>query len=385
MDTFSACMKQKYGPTQVNEDCVRRMAGAGHRRLSENWKERLNMPLTTEELQRAVNKGGENKAPGRDGIGTDFFKATWRAFKDDMLELFPRMFFERKVTEQQKRGVILCIPKTAQPTYPTDFRPTTLLNNDYKAIARILENQMRPALVELIHPSQYCGVHGKSIFDAGATVRDAITYAEVASIPLCVLSLDFKEVFEKILQAYLFNTLKSHGFSDAFIEGIKHMYANATSVVQINGHISGLIPIRSSVRQGWPLSTTLFPLCLNPLLHRLDQQHNGFRIQQRQHKTAVVAYADDVTILVTAPEDISVIRNAIQCNEATSAVLNQALAVGTWDTKLQVLDIRYADEIKVLSFSMQKTIARAGKSSWTRITNVVKIQAREAYSRDRGL
>ena len=88
-----------------------------------------------------------------------------------------------------------------------------------------------------------------------------------------------------------------------------------------------------------------------------------------------MGYADDVTIPVTAPEDISVIRNAIQCNEATSAVLNQALAVGTWDTKLQVLDIRYADEIKVLSFSMQKTIARAGNSSWTRITNMVKIQA----------
>jgi len=30
MDTFNACMKQKYGPVQVDEDCVMRMAGAGH-------------------------------------------------------------------------------------------------------------------------------------------------------------------------------------------------------------------------------------------------------------------------------------------------------------------------------------------------------------------
>jgi len=77
---------------------------------------------------------------------------------------------------------------------------------------------------------------------------------------------------------------------------------------------------------------TLFAICLNSLLHRLDQQLNGFRFQQKQHKTAVVGYADDVTIPVTAPEDISVIRNAIQCYEkATGAVLNisksQALAV----------------------------------------------------------
>jgi hypothetical protein len=35
------------------------------------------MPLTLEELTRAVNKRGRNKAPGSDGIGLEFFKATW--------------------------------------------------------------------------------------------------------------------------------------------------------------------------------------------------------------------------------------------------------------------------------------------------------------------
>jgi len=74
-------------------------------------------------------------------------------------------------------------------------------------------------------------------------VRDLIAYAEMAGIPLCVLSLDFKEAFDKISHTYLFNVLKSHGFSDAFIEGIKQMYTNATSAVQIDGHISGPIPI----------------------------------------------------------------------------------------------------------------------------------------------
>jgi len=83
------------------------MAEAGHRHLSKDWKERLDMPLTTDELHHAVTKGGGNKAPGRDEIGGDFFKVTWEALKEDMLELFSTMFFGRKVTEQQKRGVIV--------------------------------------------------------------------------------------------------------------------------------------------------------------------------------------------------------------------------------------------------------------------------------------
>jgi hypothetical protein len=76
------------------------------------------MPLATEELQRAVNKGGGNKVPGGDGIGTDFFKATWGALKDDMLDLFTKMFLQRKVTEQQKRGMICASPKREIPFIP---------------------------------------------------------------------------------------------------------------------------------------------------------------------------------------------------------------------------------------------------------------------------
>ena len=53
---------------------------------------------------------------------------------------------------------------------------------------------------------------------------------------------------------------------------------------------------------------TLFALRLNPLIHRLEQQLNGIRPHWKQRSTAVVAYADDVTILVTAPEEILAIR-----------------------------------------------------------------------------
>jgi hypothetical protein len=240
MDTFNAYVKQKYGPIQVDNDCQAN-GQAGHRRLSEDWKERVDIPLTTDELHHAVTKGGGNKAPGRDGIGAEFFSVTWE-------ELFSTIFFGRKVTGEQKRGVIVCIPKTVKPIYPTDFRSITLLNTGYKIMARILGNRIQLALLEMLHPSQHCGITKKSIFDAVATVQDAIAYDETASIALCVLSLDFKAAFDKISHTYLVTILKSHGSSDAFIEGIKHMYTNATLAVEINGHISGPIQIRSSVR-----------------------------------------------------------------------------------------------------------------------------------------
>ena len=55
----------------------------------------------------------------------------------------------------------------------------------------------------------------------------------------------------------------------------------------------------------------LFPLCLNPLLKILEQMLPGIRISRRARKTVVVAYADDITFLMTAPEDMPVIRDFI--------------------------------------------------------------------------
>jgi hypothetical protein len=115
-----------------------------------------------------------------------------------MLGLFTQMLVEQKLTELQKRRVIVCIPKSDKAVASDDYRPITHLKSDYKILARIVQGRIRPALVEVLHASQHCGVPGTSIFDAVASVRDAVAYAEMANAPLCVLSLDFKQAFDKI-------------------------------------------------------------------------------------------------------------------------------------------------------------------------------------------
>ena len=80
------------------------------------------------------------------------------------------MLIERKVLQQQKHGVIVCLPKICEPTTLADFRPITLLNTEYKMMARIIVNRLRPITAELLQQSQFCGVPGRTIFEAMATV-----------------------------------------------------------------------------------------------------------------------------------------------------------------------------------------------------------------------
>jgi len=363
------------------------MLDGGYRCVPDAWREILKMPITAEELKAAVFKGDRKKSPGRDGVGLDFFKVLREDIAGDMRTLFTQMLRDRQLSERQKQEDIVCIPKNARPHTPEEYRPITLLNTDYKISARLNVARVRPILAELLHPSQYCSVPGNTIFDAVATVRDAIVYAETTWRPLCVLSPDFKHAFDRISHTYLLTVLRSYGFGAGFIECIRMMYRNATSVIQVNGHISTSIAIQCGVRQGCPLSMIHFVLCLNPLLYHLDERLQGIRTHGTQLKTAVIAYADDVSIFLTSEEDVRTVRDAIACYEkATGATLNvaksSALAVGTWDTACDITGIPFSEEIKILGVKMRKTVKQSALASWTRLTSLERTQARGAYSRD---
>jgi len=67
-----------------------------------------------------------------------------------------------------------------------DYGPITLMNADYKLMARIIANRLRLLLAELLQPSQHCGVPVNTVFEAMAAVREAIANAQVARAQLCV-------------------------------------------------------------------------------------------------------------------------------------------------------------------------------------------------------
>jgi len=60
------------------------------------------------------------------------------------------------------------------------------------------------------------------------------------------------------------------------------------------------------------MSMPLFALVLNPLLYLLEQNLTAIRIGHYKRRPEVVTYVDDVTIFVTAPEELQVIRELLR-------------------------------------------------------------------------
>jgi len=191
------------------------------------------------------------------------------------------------------------------------------MNTDYKIRTRITAKRLKPILSTLLHPNQYCGIGGNSEFDAVAAIRDVVAYSEVTRKPMCIVSIYFSAALDKISHEYLQEILGAHAFNVTFIQRIMRLYETASSEIQINGFRSNLIPIKTSIRQGCPLSMLLFVMCLNSLIQSLDKNLSGVKIGRQRAPTSVVAYADDVTIFLTSVADIQKMKETLLAYEAT--------------------------------------------------------------------
>jgi hypothetical protein len=113
----------------------------------------------------------------------------------------------------------------------------------------------------------------------------------------------------------------------------------------------------------------LYSLCVNPLLTALHEAVPGVHIDRRKKQTSVSACADDLSIFITSPADIPKVRDVIGCNaKASGATINttksKILALGTWDTRLNILDVPYKDTLTILGMKLSKSIALSSKASW---------------------
>ena len=136
------------------------------------------------------------------------------------------------------------------------------------------------------------------------------------------------------------------------------------------------------MRQGCPLNMLIFALCINPILINVDQKIQELQLGSRGFIATVVAYADDITIIATRPEDIDIIQEVLHDYEkATGARINthksRAITFGSWDKSTPIMDIQYHDKIKILGFNMTNHTKESANKIWAVPTAKIRAQAQD--------
>ena len=116
--------------------------------LSKDQTENISVPISEQECHAALNATSNNKSPGPDGFTAEFYKTFWDDLKPSFLECVLFSYEKGQLPNTQKEGIIIMLPKPQKDLLlPSNYRPITLLNVDYKITASAINNRMLGAVL----------------------------------------------------------------------------------------------------------------------------------------------------------------------------------------------------------------------------------------------
>lgn len=299
--------------------------------LSDEQKQFLETDFTFEEVTTAIMNLSSGRAPGLDGLPSEFYKKFWSILGEDYFKVLKQCFNEGTLPTSCQRAVLSLLPKKGDLTLLKNWRPVAVLCTEYKIFSKVLANRLNEVLHTIIHKDQSYCIKKRLITDNLHLVRDLYDLAQSNDVNMGLLSLDQEKAFDRVDHVFLFDTLKTFGFGDNFISKIKLLYTKATCMIKMAGSLSVPIQIKRGIRQGCPLSGQLYSITIEPLLCRLRKELMGLKVDNISSHFKLSAYADDITVIIREQKDIISVQEALECyGKASSALVNWSKSDALW-------------------------------------------------------
>ena len=266
-------------------------------KLSEEHKVTVDEQLNEQDILRAMKETKNNRAPGNDGIPVDFYKVFWNDLRIPFMELLHYSFTHETLSISQKQGIISLLPKKDKNCLLLkNWRPLTLLNADYKLLAKAVANKLKLYLDALIHRDQTGFMKGRYIGENVVRLMDIMHYTDMNDIPAILMQIDFEKAFDSIEWKFIDQTLITFNFGPGIRNWVKLLYTNISACVMNNGWTSNYFKISRGVRQGCPLSPYLFTLCAEILALKIrsDDKLKGIVIGDKEFR--ISQFADDTSL-----------------------------------------------------------------------------------------
>jgi len=112
--------------------------------------------------------------------------------------------------------------------------------------------------------------------------------------------IDYMHIFDSIKRNKILDSLTQNKIPPKLIRLIKLTLENTTAKVKVNNAYTEEFRVESGVKQGDPLSPTLFSLVIDTVLKELDLRGNiSTRLRQ------LTAYADDILITARTRQSVT--------------------------------------------------------------------------------
>ena len=180
----------------------------------------------------------------------------------------------------------------------------------YKVFSHILLQWILQTL-DFHQPREQAGFRaGFSTIDHLHVINQLQEKAHEYNIPLCFAFVDYEKAFDSIEFEPIFHALKNHGVDKAYLDIIKHLYHEATSVICLHTD-SKKFRLQRGVRQGDNISPRLFTSCLqDAIIGKINWKDRGIKIDGEYLSHLI--FADDIVLIAKSTSELQKMVQDIQ-------------------------------------------------------------------------
>lgn len=264
----------------------------------------FDMHVTEDEIENILKKMKKEKSPGMDGLTKEFYITFWSTIKTELTIIVNNALLFGNIPNSWNDAKIVLIHKKGDRQRLTNWRPVSLLNIDYKIAAKILSCRLGLCLNDVISKTQKAGLPERYIQDIHYNLESYIRYTKNRIHDAFIMTIDYAKAFDTVNHSYLLGVLDKIGLNQRAQRMFKKIYKEMKCKVEVNGSLTKNIKIRRGIRQGCPMSMTLYALSTEPMMRKILQNENiiGCKLGGKVYKAD--QFADDTTLTIEGMESI---------------------------------------------------------------------------------
>ena len=297
--------------------------------------EMLIKPLSAPLVHAALLALNRTSAPGLDGVPCSIYASFAEKFSPVMHNLIQGYYRSGTMNEDWALALLNVIPKTRGTVTVKDLRPLVLQNTCHKWIASCVSLQLQDFIAALTPVHQKGFIKGRCIFDH---LWNAFgSWSAMQEGLFC--PIDFRKAYDSVAHSYA-QAFFTHMCLPTEMIQLLMLLFKAPMALIVHGTVMlhEIITPTSGIRQGCPLSPSLFAVLISPI---------STYLMELSPTVTVLLYADDLLIIIRdAPLQAALaLRSCIEvmkmfsqfCGLQINHDKGAILIVGPWETSEQEL------------------------------------------------